>query len=102
MFGRRNSPVGWLVRHGPRWRTWIVVLVVAFVGATSASTGWHGAHGTDQGCMVCQLRHHTVADLDEAPRIWPLDTPEPVESSALIEGIAYHQRSSIAARAPPA
>ena len=101
VFGN-DSPLEKLARHSPGWRTRIVVLVVALVGATSASIVWHGAHGPDQGCVVCQLRDHTVADLAAAPRLWSLDTPEPVWATAFVEGIVSHPRASVPTRAPPA
>ena len=55
MVSESDSPLERLEGRGPRWRARIVILVVVLVGATSASTVWHGAHGTDQGCVVCQL-----------------------------------------------
>ena len=97
-----DTPIEGPARFGPRCPIWIVVLVVALVGATSASTVWHRDHGTDKGCVVCQLRYHSVADLAGAPRIRPHVTPEPVAASGFVVGIAHHSRSSIPTRAPPA
>lgn len=95
------SPFAGLARQLRSWRIWIVVLTLALVGATSASSVWHGQHTTDHGCVVCQLRHHAVADLAGAPRTRPVDTTEPVSVTAFAEGIAYQPRSSIPTRAPP-
>lgn len=102
MVSRSDSRFDGLARQLRSWRLWIVVVALALIGTTSASAVWHGQHGTDQECVVCQLRHHTVADLTGAPQTRPADTPERISVTAFAEGIAHHPRSSIPTRAPPA
>ena len=88
-------------RRRSGWRSWIVILAVALIGAASTSTIWHGEHGADQDCAVCQLRHQPLADLSAAIQIGPAESPEPSIQSPVREWVPTHQGSQIPARAPP-
>ena len=98
----RTSMHNGFTRRGPDWRTCIVVLAVALIGAASASTIWHGEHGADQDCAICQLRHHSVADLSTAPDLDPIGSPEPFAQTPVLRWVASDHGSQIPARAPPA
>ena len=89
-------------RCGPEWRTWIVILAVALIGAASTSTMWHGEHGVDQDCAVCQLRHQPAADLSAALQVGPAESPEPFVLPPAMAWVPIHHGSQIPARAPPA
>ena len=89
-------------RRGPDWRAWIACLAILLIGATSASTIWHGEHGADQDCTVCHLRHQPAANLSAAPQIGPAGTPEPLKRFFAVEWVGSDHGSSVPARAPPA
>ena len=89
-------------RRGPGWRSFIVVLAIALIGAASVSTVWHEWHDADQDCAVCQLRHHAVADLIGAPQVRPADVPEGFTQLPAARWIAANHGSQVPARAPPA
>jgi len=89
-------------RRGPDWRTWIAVVAIALVGATSTSTLWHGEHGNDRDCTVCQLRHHSVGDLAGAPQVRTTEDPEPVLRAPRADPILTDHTPRLPARAPPA
>ena len=91
-----------LARRGPGWHAVIAVLAIVLIGATSASTIWHGEHGADQDCAVCQLRHQPAADLSTVPQIGPVGTAEPLTRSPIARWVASDHGSQIPARAPPA
>ena len=93
---------GGSTRCRPGWRTWIVILVVALIGATSVSTVWHGSHEADQDCAVCSLRHHAVTDLVGALSAGPADTAEFAVPAAPVRRITSDHASQLPARAPPA
>jgi hypothetical protein len=101
--GSRNNPsLERFAGLGPTLRALILVLVVVLVGATTASTVWHEVHGTDQECVVCQLRDHTAVELARTPAVSRFDTREPVSVTAFVEGVTCRYPSSIPTRAPPA
>ena len=54
---------------------WHVILILG--SATSVPTVGHDDHGAE-GCAVCQLRDHTVANLTDIFQIRPTDQPMPV------------------------
>lgn len=100
--GSRNNPsLERFAGLGPTLRALSLVLVVVLVGATTASTVWHEVHGTDQECVVCQLRHHTAVELARTPAVSRFDTREPVSVTAFVEGVTCRYPSSIPTRAPP-
>lgn len=89
-------------RRGPGWRSLIVVLAIALIGAASVSSIWHGWHDADQDCAVCQLRNHAVADLIGAPQVGPADVPERFMQPSAARRIATDRSFQVPARAPPA
>ena len=89
-------------RRGSDWRAWIVILTVAFVGATSAALLWHGEHRVDYDCVVCQFRHHAVADLTGVPQVKPVASPKPVRPALRLRWITADHGYQIPPRAPPA
>ena len=89
-------------RRGPDWRTWVAAVAIALIGATSASTIWHGEHGADQDCTVCHLRHQPVADLSVAPQMGLVGTPELLMRSFIAPWVSSDHGSPVPARAPPA
>ena len=88
-------------RRGPGWRSCIVILAIALIGAASVSTVWHGWHDADQDCAVCQLRHHAVADMIGVPQVKPADMLERFRQPSAGQWIAADNGSQVAARAPP-
>lgn len=89
-------------RRGPDWRTWIVILTVALIGATSTAPAWHGEHHADHNCVVCQLRQHTAADLTEVPQVRPLASAESIKTAPPFSWISSDDGYQIPPRAPPA
>ena len=89
-------------RRGPGWRSCIVILAIALIGAASVSTVWHEWHDADQDCAVCQLRHHAVADLIGVPQVKSADLPEPFMQPSTVPWTAADRSSQVPARAPPA
>ena len=89
-------------RRGPGWRSWIVVLAIALIGAASVSTVGHEWHDADQDCAVCQLRHYAVADLIGARQVRPADVLERFIQPSAARWIAADRSSQVPARAPPA
>ena len=89
-------------RRGPGWRSWIVVLAIALIGVAPVSTVGHESHDADQDCAVCQLRHHTVADLIGVPQVRPADVLERFIQPSTAWWIAADRSSQVPARAPPA
>jgi len=90
------------VVRGSGWRATIVVLAIALVGATSVAAFWHGPHGADQDCAVCQLRQHSVVDLAGTPQLGTVGSPEPVRSVLHVRWIAPDPVDQTPSRAPPA
>ena len=90
-----------LTRRSHGWRTWIAILAIALVGATSAAAVWHGEHAGDQDCAVCQLRHQPAAELSASLPIGPADYPEPFEPDPDAGWIGSDHFRRLPARAPP-
>ena len=88
--------------RGPVWRTWFVIVAVALISAASAPSIWHGEHGTDQDCAVCQLRHQPAADLSAVFQISLVASPERFVHAQILEWVPTHHGFQIPARAPPA
>ena len=89
-------------RRGIDWRTLVVVAALALVGATSTSTLWHGEHGADQDCAVCQLRQQSAADISAGPVVGRTLVPRPLVLASVAHGAAAELDSLVPARAPPA
>lgn len=89
-------------RRGPDWRTWVVMLTVALIGATSAAFIWHGEHRADHDCVVCQLRHHTVADLTGVLPVGPVASAESVTIAPRFHWMTAARGCQTSPRAPPA
>lgn len=99
--GRGTLDDGFTPR-GSEWRTWIVVLTIALIGATSAVPLWHAEHDADDACVICHLRHHAVADLTGVPRVTPVAAPTPVRPAFRLRWMAADHGYQIPPRAPPA
>ena len=75
-------------------------MVVA--GAAAAEVFCHEEHAADQHCAVCQLRHHTAAELSGSLQIGFADVAEPLEQAADREWITSGHTCRLPARGPPA
>ena len=91
-----------LLKRGRVWRTGIVVLAIALVGATSATAVWHEEHAGDQDCAVCQLRHEPAAASFGSYQFELPHASEPVTRTPLAGGVASGHETHLPARAPPA
>ncbi len=89
-------------RRSRGWRTWIAVLALALVGATSAATAWHEEHAGDTDCAVCQLRHQSADILPGSPQFEPTEIAEPPARAPLTGVVASGHARLLPARAPPA
>ena len=91
-----------LARCSLGWRTAIVTLAIALVGATSAAAVWHEEHAGEQDCAVCQLRHQPAAEPSAAVQIGLADAPEPLVQAPVAGWIESGHFSRLPTRAPPA
>ena len=88
------------VRRGPGWRAWIPVLAVTLAVAASAAIFCED-HDDDLGCAVCQLRHHSAADLSGAVCVGPADVAEPIDTLPRDGYVTSDGFSRLPARGPP-
>lgn len=94
-----------LARCSPGWRACIVVLAIALAGGASVATVWHGDRIGDQDCavcLVCQVRHHSIAELSVNLDVGPADAAELIEQIPVRDRVASDRFSRLPARAPPA
>ena len=94
----RRTILARLVRRSPGWRAWIAVLAVTLAGAAAT---FCEDHDDDQGCAVCQLRHHSAADPSGAVCVGPADVAELVDTLTRDGCVTSDGFSRLPARGPP-
>ena len=82
----------------PMWRVWFVI---AIVGATGTAAAWHVEHDADPSCVVCKLRHQSLADPAEDLQVSPLQAPEPATRLSVTTWVPADSDAQVPTRAPP-
>ena len=89
-------------RRGSVWRVWMVVLALAFAGATFAAATCHEEHAANHDCVACHLRHQPDAELPGSLQTSFSDVSAPLKHAVDGGWISSGQSRSLSVRAPPA